>query len=74
MIPLCLTVCAACSTVEPEDQLPPDYLMAEPEELARPNVETTEDIVERLLDAESKYDALRTRYIILIEWILPEPA
>ena len=71
---LFLTVSAACSTTEPAQQLPPAELLEIPAELPRPNVDTTEQIVERLLDTESQYDALRSRYIILIEWILPSPA
>lgn len=69
---LSLTVFAGCSTPS-EAQLPPAFLLERPDELPRPNVVTTEDVIRRGLDAESRYDQLAHRYNILIDWILPDP-
>ena len=69
---LSLTACVACSTVnEAPAERPPDYLLKRAEPLPKPHVETTEDIVRRLIHAESEYEGLRSRHNVLVDWIAP---
>jgi hypothetical protein len=70
---LFLLVFGACSIIEVEDELPPDFLLEKAQPLPKPNVETTGDIISRLITAEAEYSILSERFNILIDWVSPLP-